>query len=258
MDISAILGTKDTVEKDQDVLGGYAPLETDIYKFTIEYAYLHQAASEAIALAVKATSDTGKVFNQQIYMTSGKEKGKKNTFIDSRTGKERYLPGFVTANSLARLTTGNEIAALTIEKKTILLPDRADNNKEKPKEVPMYVDLIGKSFYGAIMQKKTNRRVQGDAGSYVPTNDVQIQVELTKIFDAETKQTVNEKVSDEPATFFDKWLEKNKGTVLDQYKPIDTGVISGPPGLGNSKPSNSNDSSNSNSSNGPTTGSIFD
>ena len=110
------LETKAGVEGEKDILGGGGALDSGLYDLTVKVAYV--TTSSGGALALNTIFDyNGKEVRQQFWMTSGNDKGNKNTY--TKDNKEHYLPGFLTANSLALLTVGKEISQLDLEEKTI-------------------------------------------------------------------------------------------------------------------------------------------
>ena len=112
MNMLANLQTSKEVVEDGDVLGGgggFQALETGLYEFTIQVIYIEPSRGGAAGLHLHLLDDKGGVVRQTLWMTSGTAKGGKNTYTDKRTGEEKYLPGFIQANHLALLTTGEEI-----------------------------------------------------------------------------------------------------------------------------------------------------
>lgn len=208
------LQTKKDISLDQDRVGGAGILPTDVYSATVKYAYLSTAKSGAYALNVQFDID-GKAVTQQFWMTSGTAKGGTNTYKD-KNGKEQYLPGFVMGNTLALLTSGQEIGSLTPEEKVLSLYNY-EEKKELPTEVPVYVDIIGKEVKVAIEEQIVDKNVKNDQGVYVASGETRKQNEAVKFFRTRDDMTVTEiqNKADE-AAFMQVWLDKNKGSVNDK------------------------------------------
>lgn len=222
------LKTDSTIQEETDYLGGYSPLDSDLYGLEIKAAYLTIAASEAMCLNVQFVTGTKQVLRSSFWMTSGKSKGCKNYFTD-KDGKKQYLPGFNQANSLCLLTVGKEIGALKTEDKLLPLYDYK-SKKEEPTKVKMYTDLVGKTIGGGVIKQLVDKTEKDpDSGEYKPTGDSRTENEVDKFFrhrDGLTVPEIKARLT-EPA-FRDKWLAKWKGVVRDKTTDV-SGAVAGAP-----------------------------
>lgn len=209
MGLFAELDTKN-VERSEDSLGGgFNLLESDIYKAKIKAAY--GGASKGGALSVTLVCDiNGQEYSETIYIT------KKNKLPYSDTnGKRRFIPGYNIMNSICKITVGKELTSLDAEEKNLLVYDPSEN-KRKPKEVPVLTDLTGKTICLGILKELRNKAVPDDQGHYVDTPETREDNRINAVFDEDTHRTINEIEDNKEAVFWDKWLEKNKGTTVDR------------------------------------------
>ncbi len=234
------LQTKAGVEGEKDTLGGGGVLDSAIYHSVVKVAYLSKSSGGALALNV-ILDVKGKEARQQFWMTSGDAKGNKNTY--TKDGKEFYLPGFITANSLALLTVGKEIGELELEKKVIKLYDFTAQS-EVPTEVDVFADLTGQEILAGIQRITVDKNI--DSGQvdgngrkvYVASGETRDINEVNKFFRATDGLTVPEiEAQVTEAKFKDAWDAKFTGKTLNKAKGAD-GVKSGAPSTG-AKPTKS-------------------
>lgn len=216
MSLLSGLTTDSNIENEKDSVGGgsFGVLESDLYDFTIELAYLTKSQGGALALNLVLSTATGHEYKEQLWITSGKAKGCKNYY--ERDGERHYLPGFNHANAICLLTLGKEISQLDTEEKTIKLYD-FDQGKEMPTQVDMVVDLLGQQISAGVQKQLVNKRVKGDNGEYVDSNETREVNEIDKIFrtrDHLTTAEIRAQIS-EPE-FKETWLKKWKGQVRDR------------------------------------------
>lgn len=217
------LKTDDAVIADKDVIGGnsFGPLETDVYDFTIEVAYVDQSAGGAMNLNLWLKDRQGNSLRQTVYMTSGTAKGGKNTYEvkgkDGKpTGERRYLPGFTVANDLCLLAIGKEIADLTAEEKVLNIFN-FDLKKEVPTKKQVLTALTGAEISLGVVKQLENKNAKNDQGAYVPTGEYREVNEIDKVFRTKDDMTVSEITAESTeAVFRAKWLEKNKGVTRNK------------------------------------------
>lgn len=219
--------TNEGLEESQDRLGGYSPLDTDIYLATIKMAYGGQSTGGAKSVTVVADVETPsgtKEYRETVYIT---KKSGENFFMQN--DKKVPLPGFTTIDELCLVTTNNPLAAQGHEDKVVNIYD-SESQSEKPTSVPMLMDLLGKQVYLAIEQATENKR-EKQGNDYVPTANTRQTNSIQKVFNHPTKLTVPEARQgiSEPV-FFDSWLQKNKGTVRDRTDKNLGSASSGTPG----------------------------
>lgn len=217
--------TTDTSMASQDSLGGGSyVLETGIYKFKVEQAYITVAASEAMALELRLKSEDGKELRQTLWIKSGKDKGGNNFYINGK-GEKKYLPGFDLANSLALLTVGKELNQCTTEQKVVKIYNY-DAKADVPTPVPMVMDLLDQEIYGAVFKQVVDKQKKGDDGKYFNTGETREENELDKFFRVSDKVTVSEGLANmarkqrgeapQEAVFYGQWAEKWTGKVRDK------------------------------------------
>lgn len=226
------LKTKKNIATDEDRIGGgFQLFDTGLAAGVIKYAYISVAKSGAMALNVQVDAD-GKSHSQTEYMTSGEEKGCSNTYTD-KDGNEKYLPGFIFANSLALLATAEEIADLDIEEKVIKLYSY-EEKKEVPTKVNMIMDLVGKDVKFLIEKQLVDKRVKNDEGKYVASGETREQNAIVKWVRPRDNMTVTEiQAEAEEAVHVETWLEKFKGEVINRAKDAEkSGAKSGAPAKG--------------------------
>lgn len=232
------LKTKKDIATDEDRIGGgFQLFETGMYEGKIKYAYISVADSGAMAINVQVEAD-GKTHSQTEYMTSGEAKGYSNTYKD-QNGVEKYLPGFIFANSLALLGAANEIADLDVEEKVIKLYSYEDK-KEVPTKVNMLMDLVDVDVKFLIEKQTVDKRVKNDEGKYVASGETREQNAIVKWLRPRDSMTVNEiQAEAEEANHAEMWLEKFKGETINRAKGADNkGAKSGAPAkAGAGKPS---------------------
>ncbi len=197
---------------DKDVLGGRTLLATNLYEGKIEAAWLSAAGSGAIAFnyiaKIGATS-----LRQTVYITN---KDKQDFFVDKKTQEKKIMPGAAQINSLVKLLTGkNSLKELGTEQRVLSLYDY-DAKKEMPTKVDAFVDLHGRAVLFAVEHQIVDKSVKGGDGKYVASGETREQNEITKFFDADTRQTATEKAGAATAEFATKWLEKNADKVIDK------------------------------------------
>lgn len=216
------LKTDDSIEAEQDSLGGGSRiLESGIYDFTVSLAYLDYSQGGAKSLNVTLTNAAKQTVREQLWMTSGKAKGQKNYYED-KNGKKKYLPGFITANHLSLITTGEEISELEPEEKTINLYN-FDMKKEVPTKKQVITEMLGKEVTVAVLKKIVDKNVKDADGNYVPSGETREINEIDKVFTPDTHLTVVEiRAENEEPKFYNDWAEKNTGKTRNQTSAAKT------------------------------------
>lgn len=193
--------------------GGYA-WESGVYEAIIQMVYLNQAKSEAVSFNIIIKNSNGKELKESFWIKSGKPKGNKTYY--TKDGKDYPLPGYSVANSMCVAVTGESLAKvmLTIEKKTINIYNH-EVGKEVPTERPVLMKLINKPIKVAVHQITEDRTKKNEAGQYESTGESRL-INECKFFGNPEGKTAEEILNKEDATMFDKWAEKNTGTVIDK------------------------------------------
>lgn len=193
---------------------GFSVLESDMYDFVIESAYLDKSTGGAMSLNFSFANKQGESLRNTQWITSGDAKGNLNTYEDKK-GVAHYLPGFNVSNAIVNFCMDMDIADVSVKEKTLKLYD-PDAGKETPQKKKVIIGLIGKKITLGIQKVLENKRVQKDK-EYVVTSDTVNRNEIDKVFDTETKLTVSEaRAGEEEGSFYEKWLEANKGKVIDK------------------------------------------
>ncbi len=209
----------DTEEnKEKDVLGFGGPLQSGVYTTTIKMAYMLTSSGGAKGIALDLQTETGAYHNETIYITSGTAKGGKNYYV-SKSGEKVVLPGMQRIDSLAKLTTGDSFGKQLIEKKSIEVYD-FDQKARIVKDMPVVTSLLGKVLKVGILNKRSNKNIQGDNGKWgpSPTNEDRVFSEIDRVFN-EVGQTTTELAAGADASFINQWSDKYSGKLQDEFKP---------------------------------------
>lgn len=218
------------VEKAKDVLGGSFVKESDIYDATIKYAYGFQSKGEALGIQFEFELADGGTLRQQIYYTSGKDKGQK--VYSEKDGVRKPLAGFTTCDNIAKIVTGKELKLLgdTVEKKVISAYD-FDKKENVDKAVEMVMGLVGGKVKIGVLKQLVDKNVEKTPGNWVPSGETREENEINAVFHPEKLLTVAEAEAgkSEPA-FHAAWLEKNKGKTINKAKGAKAGTGGGTSG----------------------------
>lgn len=215
MSLLSGLTTSNDIAAEKDSVGGGSLLDSNVYNFTVKLAYLQKAASDALSLVVHLTTEDNKEVRQQFWMTSGKEKGCKNYFVDKK-GDKQYLPGFNMANSLCLLTVGKEISQMETETKVVNVYS-SEAKAEVPTNVEMLTELLGKQVLGGLIKQIVDKTAKDAAGNYQPTGETREENELDKFFRERDSKTTAEILAQAPeAVFIETWKKKWVGQVRDR------------------------------------------
>lgn len=209
------LTSDESIANEKDSLGGGGVLESGIYPATVKLAYVTEAASGALGLVLHAQTNQGREIRETLWMTSGREKGGNNFYIDKQ-GEKHYLPGYINANALTLLTVGKEISELDTETKVISAWNK-EAKTETPTKVNMLVDLLGQEILVGLIKETVDKTQKADNGQYLPTGETREQNVIDKLFRASDKKTTMEiRAEAEEATFHDAWQAKWTGKTKDR------------------------------------------
>lgn len=216
MSILSTLSTDDSIKVGADTLGAGGPLESGLYDFTVVVAYVTESSGGAIGLVLHLKTDTGREHRETLWMTSGKEKGRKNYY--ERDGVKHYLPGFEMADNLALLTVGQNINALETETKVVNVWS-AEAGAEVPTKVNMVTDLLGQEIIGGVIKQIVDKNVKNDAGVYVPSGETREEAVLDKFFRKRDRMTAAEiRAKAEEPDFIERWNDKWEGQTRNRVK----------------------------------------
>lgn len=227
MSLLAALSTDKSIQDETDNAGS-SVLDSDIYKCTVQTAYIGTSDGGAISLNCTFKTETNQEFRQTFWMTSGTAKGCKNYYED-KNGEKKYLPGFIQANALALLAAGQEISTLDTETKVIKAWNK-DAKAEVPTKVEMLMDLVGKEIIVGLIKQTVDKTAKADDGSYQPTGETREENEVDKFFRAKDSKTTTEiRAEADEAKFINTWATKWKGKIKNRSKGLPAG--SGTPGV---------------------------
>ncbi len=222
----------DVKTEDRDSLGGGFILDTAVYDFTIDSAYMGKSQGGALSLNLVCTSGSQSL-RQTIYVTSGDAKGNKATYMD-KEGNARPLPGMSQANAICQLALNVDLGDLDTEEKIMKLYDFTAK-AELDTKVQMVMALLGKKISFGVQKHIVDKNVKNDAGVYVPSGDTKQENVIDKIFQAETHLTLSERTAGMTSgEFVTKWAEKWNGEVVDKSSGASKagGSVAGAPGAG--------------------------
>jgi len=208
--------SKNGLEESQDRIGGFGAVESDYYAAIIRQAYATTAKSGAKAVNFEFALPGGKPLRTTIYVT---DKEGKNYFLnkDDKT-KKVPLPGFTTVDDICLCTVEKDLSEVDVEEKVVKIYD-FEAKKEVPTNVPVLIELIGKTVGLGILKVLENKSVKDANGEYQPTNETREINEIDKVFHDETGYTVVEvRAGLEAPSFKDGWIERNKGKTRDKRK----------------------------------------
>jgi hypothetical protein len=218
------------LEQNEDRVGGYNPLDSDLYTGTIKLAYAGQSAKGARSVTVHAEVG-GQEYRETIYITNRNGE----PFWTNDNGKKSPLPGFTVINDICIAATDKPLEEQETEEKQVKLYD-FDERKEVLKGVDVLIDLLDKPIALGILNILQNKSVKQGDGSYADGPEEQNINQIDKVFHAETKMTVKEALDAEgwdadKADFHQKWIDKNAGKVRDKRTIKDgQGGTAGKPG----------------------------
>ena len=228
--------TNDGLEETNDRLGGFNVRDTDAYLGTIKVAYAGQSQGGARNVTLVVNLSGGE-YSETIYVTN--KKGE-NWFLNQNDKSKKVpLPGFTTIDDICLVTTGKPLSEQDTEEKVVKVYDY-DEKKELPKSVPVLTELTGQKVILGILKSVVDKNVKNDStGEYEPSGETREENTIEKVFHYPSKVTVVEAREaqkagrDAEATFYDKWVEKNKGQTRNRAKGTDgKGGQSGRPGGG--------------------------
>lgn len=209
--------TTDGMAPEEDRLGGYQVLATDIYKGVIEVMYaVKSRSSQSQGLTFSFKSDCGKNFNHTGYITN---RNNENTYID-KTDKvtKHLLPSWLEMDSLCLMATGLPLIEQETEQKIVNVYNY-DLKKGVPTEVTVFTGLTNARIAIAIQETTVDVTKKNDAGQYIPNGEVKSENAVAKFFHEESMRTSSEVMTgQEESIFASKWLDKNKGKVHNKAK----------------------------------------
>lgn len=208
------------VEAAKDSLGGGGFLrESNIYTGTIVVAYITQSEKGAMAVNLDVKLEDGSNYRETIYVSNRNGE----TFF-TKEGKKYPLPGFTTIDNICLITTEKGLADQDTEDKTLMLRD-FESGKDVPREVPVLVELTDKPVALGIIKIRENKTKKNEStDKYEPINEERLLNNINAVFHPEAKVTVNEALEGRDPDFWDAWIGRNEGRLVDRYKEVKGGA----------------------------------
>lgn len=205
--------TNEGLEDAQDRIGGFAPVETDAYDTKITLAYAGQSQGGAHNVTVVGELPNGREYRETIYVTN---KQGENFYLnkDDKT-KKVPLPGFTTVDDICLAATETPLAEQETEEKIVNIWD-PEAKKEMPKSVPVLTALLGKTVTLGIVKQVVNKQEKDGSGNYQPIADTREENVIEKVFHTETKKTMVEARNGQEASFYNQWVDRNRGKTRDR------------------------------------------
>lgn len=231
--LDALKKSADIQGEERDTVGGYL-LETDVYDFTINMAYIDKSKYGATSVNLLFKTADGRNYKETVYVTNRQGEN----FYDKGQGK-KYLPGFLLVEAITMLSIGKSISDVSTEEKTVNVYDGA-LKKETPQKRQVIMELIGQPItLGVELQEVDVTKLDQATNKYLPTGDVKKVNAITKAFRTADKMTAPEITAEATeAAFYTKWIETFRGKIAEKAtKKAANGGTSGLPGApGDTKP----------------------
>lgn len=182
------------VEKPTDTVGGSAPLPSGVYDAVLKLAYGAETTGGAqkIVVEFELPELDKRKFTQHLIVVS---KEGKNT-SETRDGKIKYLPGFLTADAISQIACDMSIIDddLEVESRTVKI-------KNENQKADVFVDLLGAKFKLGIISTEKWKQVDAGNGNWVDTDEVMTLPQIHTVFD-EDGFTLNEYNAEAPEPLF--------------------------------------------------------
>lgn len=216
------LGKNKKVKAEADTIfsGGFGALDSQVLEGVIEIAYLDKSKGGATSLTLHV-KHAGGVFKTSLWMTGGDKKGNNNFY--TKDGEDHYLPGFVIADHIALLCTGDDIGTLCedTETKAVKVRDftlKKDVNKEFETIEELRGQEVKLGIIKNIVDKKEKEEVDGKI-TYVATGETREENEITKVFHPDDDRTVTEMLAEQDeALFIGEWKDAYEGKTMNRAK----------------------------------------
>jgi hypothetical protein len=222
-------------EADKVFSGGFGALDSQVLDGVIEVAYLDKSKGGATSLTLHVKHDGG-VFKTSLWLTGGDKKGNNNFY--TKDGEDHYLPGFIIADHIALIATGDDIGTLCEDTTTKAIKVRdfklkADVNKEFETIEELQGQEVSLGIVKSVVDKKDKVEKDGKI-TYVPNGETREENEITKVFSPDDGRTVTEMIAEaEDAEFITEWKEAYDGKVINKAKGAAQNGSAGAPAKGN-------------------------
>lgn len=199
----------DSLVKDKDN-AGYSVLSTGIYKATVKSHYLINNAKNAVEAHLTLDINGGD-HNFTIVLTWDGDNSKTGSIVKDFKTKQggvfkKVKPGYVTLNSLTKITMGKSLKEVSQVKKMVEVQNWETKNKEK-KPALVIDGLDGVKFNVGIIHKQYESQA---SGKLKDTNAID------KIYN-ENNQTLSEIENNAPSAYAEKFMSEKAGKIFDVY-----------------------------------------
>jgi hypothetical protein len=216
------LTSDESIANERDSVGGTL-LDSGLYLSKVKLVYVTKSAGGAIGLVIHLQTDQGRDIRETVWMTN---KDGRNYY--EKDGQKNYLPGYLTANALALLTTGQEIGELDTETKVVNVYNR-EVKTEVPTKVEVPTDILGKEVLVGLIRQKVDKTAKNEDGKYVPTGETREENTIDKFFRASDRKTTAEiRAQAEEAVFVNTWASKFTGQTRDRTSKTSGGTAGAP------------------------------
>lgn len=199
----------DSLVKDKDNSGSFV-LNTGIYKAIVKSHYLTNNAKNAVEAHLTLDINGGD-HNFTIALTWDGDNSKIGSIVKDFKTKQggvfkKVKPGYVTLNSLTKITMGKSLKEVSQVKKMVEVQNWETKNKEK-KQAYVIEGLDGVKFNVGIIHKQYESQA---SGKLKDTNAID------KIYN-ENNQTLSEIENNAPSMYAEKFISEKAGKIFDVY-----------------------------------------
>lgn len=199
----------DSLVKDKDNSGSFV-LNTGIYKATVKSHYLINNAKNAVEAHLTLDINGGD-HNFTIALTWDGDKSKTGSIVKDFKTKQggvfkKVKPGYVTLNSLTKITMGKSLKEVSQVKKMVEVQNWETKNKEK-KPALVIDGLDGVKFNVGIIHKQYESQA---SGKIKDTNAID------KIYN-ENNQTLSEIENNSNSIYAERFISEKAGKIFDVY-----------------------------------------
>lgn len=193
-------------ETTQDRIGtGSFTVDSGIYPAKITKAYLQQAASsKAVSIIFEFALPDSKTLTETVWVTN---KTGENFYVDKKSNKPAYLPGFELASNIAFVAIGKELAELTPEPKVIEIYN-SELKKKAPTTVQMLMDLVEKEIIVGVQKVLEFKQAKNQVtGAYEDTAETRESNEIVNVFTLSGLTALEVKSGAKEVDFINKFKE---------------------------------------------------
>lgn len=199
----------DSLVKDRDNSGSFV-LNTGIYKATVKSHYLINNARNAVEAHLTLDINGGD-HNFTIVLTWDGDNSKTGSIVKDFKTKQggvfkKVKPGYVTLNSLTKITMGKSLKEVSQVKKMVEVQNWETKNKEK-KPALVIDGLDGVKFNVGIIHKQYESQA---SGKLKDTNAID------KIYN-ENNQTLSEIENNSNSVYAERFISEKAGKIFDVY-----------------------------------------